>query len=34
MNIFTEKIDIIQWIAALEDKSTMRQLKKIKERQK
>lgn len=31
MNANAEKVDIIQWIAGLEDKSTLRQLKKIKE---
>lgn len=31
MNAYAEKVDIIQWIAGLEDKSTLRQLKKIKE---
>ena len=31
MNTYTEKVDIIQWVAGLEDKSTLRQLKKIKE---
>ncbi len=30
MNIYAEKIDIIQWIAGLKDKSTLLQLKKIK----
>ena len=31
MNAYAEKVDIIQWIAGLEDKSTLRQIKKIKE---
>jgi predicted transcriptional regulator len=31
MNAFAEKVEIIQWIAGLQDKSTLRQLKKIKE---
>lgn len=31
MNTYAEKVDIIQWIAGLDDKSTLRQLKKIKE---
>ena len=31
MNAHAEKIDIIQWIAGLNDKSTLQQLKKIKE---
>jgi IS1 family transposase len=31
MNAYAEKVEIIQWIAGLSDKSTLRQLKKIKE---
>jgi len=31
MNAYAEKIDIIQWIAGLNDKSVLQQLKKIKE---
>jgi len=31
MNAYAEKIEIIQWIAGLEDKVTLRQLRKIKE---
>ncbi|HNU77862.1 MAG: hypothetical protein WBK43_02255 [Prolixibacteraceae bacterium] len=31
MNVYAEKVGIIQWIAGLEDKSTLRQLKKMKE---
>lgn len=31
MNSYAEKIDIIQWIAGLNDKSVMQQLKKMKE---
>lgn len=31
MNTYAEKIDIIQWIAGLNDKSILHQLKKIKE---
>jgi hypothetical protein len=31
MNSFEQKIEIIQWIAGLEDKSTLQQLKKLKE---
>ena len=31
MNMYAEKVDIIQWIAGLEDKSTLQQLKRIKE---
>ena len=31
MNVYAEKIEIIQWIAGLNDKSTLHQLKKIKE---
>jgi len=31
MNVYADKVDIIQWIAGLEDKSTLRQLRKIKE---
>ena len=31
MNAYADKIDIIQWIAGLNDKSTLQQLKKIKE---
>jgi hypothetical protein len=31
MNSYAEKIEIIQWIAGLDDKATLRQLRKIKE---
>jgi len=31
MNAYAEKIEIIQWIAGLDDKATLRQLRKIKE---
>jgi len=31
MNAYAEKVDIIQWVAGLEDKSTLKQLKQIKE---
>lgn len=31
MSTYADKIDIIQWIAGLDDKSTLKQLKKIKE---
>ena len=31
MNTSADKIDIIQWVAGLDDKSTLKQLKKIKE---
>lgn len=31
MNAYAEKIEIIQWIAGLDDKVTLRQLRKIKE---
>jgi len=31
MNAYGEKIEIIQWIAGLDDKATLRQLRKIKE---
>ena len=34
MNALAEKIDIIQWIAGLNDKSILQQLKKIKEQAK
>ena len=32
MNTDTEKIDIIQWIAGLNDQSILQQLKRLKER--
>ena len=31
MNAYAEKIEIIQWITGLDDKATLRQLRKIKE---
>jgi hypothetical protein len=31
MNTYAEKIDIIQWIAGLNDKTILQQLKRIKE---
>ena len=31
MNAYAEKIEIIQWIAGLDDKTTLSQLRKIKE---
>ena len=31
MNSYGEKIEIIQWIAGLDDKATLHQLRKIKE---
>ncbi len=31
MNAYAEKVEIIQWVAGLEDKTTLLQLKKIKE---
>ena len=31
MNAYAEKIEIIQWITGLDDKATVRQLRKIKE---
>lgn len=31
MNAYAEKIEIIQWIAGLDDKATLSQLRKIKE---
>ena len=31
MNSYAEKIEIIQWIAGLDDKATLHQLRKIKE---
>ena len=31
MNAYAEKVDIIQWVASLNDKSTLKQLKQIKE---
>jgi len=34
MNALAEKIDIIQWIAGLNDRSILQQLKKIKEQAK
>ena len=31
MNAYAEKVEIIQWIAGLNDKTTLKQLKKIKD---
>lgn len=31
MNTDSQKVEIIQWIAGLEDKSTLQQIKKLKE---
>ena len=31
MSTYAQKVEIIQWIAGLEDKSTLQQLKKLKE---